>query len=775
MSIKYFYSLALACILNFSLYSANLSSDKIIEVDNTPDLMGAVKNAQPGDEIVLKNGVWRNIQLALKADGTKEHPIILRAETPGKVYVEGQSYIHIGGDFVEVKGLYFRNGYTPKKTIFSFKVDGNHIANHAKITQCAIDGFTQNNRDQTDHWVEFWGRNNELSHCYIAGKSNPGPTVRVFLKGNQHIYNYHKIKGNYFGERPRIGGPHGETMQIGDSYTSMTPSYVQVENNLFERCNGEVEIISSKSNFNEFKHNVFFESEGSLVLRHGNYAKIDGNIFIGNDNSKFIGGIRVINTGHWITNNYFYKIKGEEFRSALAVMNGIPKSPLNRYNQVTDVVVAYNTYVDCITPWQFNVGANMSKSDVLPPSEIRSARPIRTIVANNLVYNRDKISRDIVKSYDTIDRVTFKNNIANYLDSSGLAVDGITKKNFTMKEVSDWLYLPEEILKDVYQGFDFQTINKDLFGKERTAENSVGAVVIPANQNKIEINKEQYGPQWFSPKKETINPKTFKVSSSADLISSLKKAKSGDILDLKATTYKVSETLKIDKKLTIKSSGHRKATIVFVGKGSVPTFQMLPQGNLHLENIILEGGKNTEAGAFATLEKNMSSAYNLWLKNVTIENFKSVLKVSKGSFADTISISNSKIKNCAQGILLDAENDDKGDYNAEFVLIKNSTFENVNQNVLNYYRGGYDESTIGGNLVLENNVFKNSGTQETSKILLQTRGIVNVDFSNNEFLNNSVDYVIVLWGEKGQVSLNNSLNNSGKVKVEQNLKMKLMY
>ena len=88
----------------------------------------------------------------------------------------------------------------------------------------------------------------------------------------------------------------------------MTPSYVKVANNIFEKCNGEVEIISSKSNFNEFRNNVFFESEGSLVMRHGNYCIVDGNLFIGSDESQFIGGIRVINTGHWITNNYFYNL-----------------------------------------------------------------------------------------------------------------------------------------------------------------------------------------------------------------------------------------------------------------------------------------------------------------------------------------------------------------------------------------------------------------------------------------------------------------------------------
>ncbi len=766
---KTLYILPLLLVLIFSFTPS--VSHKLVR--NSKELQQAMEKAEPGDIISMANGVWKDVAIKFKAHGTKEKPITLRAETAGKVFVEGQSYLNLGGEYLVVDGLFFRNGYTPKKTVISFKVDSKNIAHHSKVTNCVLDGFTQLDRDVNDHWVEFWGRNNELSNCYIAGKSNPGPTVRVFLKGNEHIYNYHTIKNNYFGERPRLGGPHGETMQIGDSYTSMTPSHTQVENNLFERCNGEVEIISSKSNFNVFRHNVFFESEGSLVLRHGNYANIDGNIFIGNDNSKFIGGIRVINTGHWITNNYFYKLKGEEFRSPLAVMNGIPKSPLNRYNQVTDVVVAYNTYVDCETPFQFSVGANTSKSDVLPASEIRSARPIRTIVANNIIYDQQQDNKAIVKAYDTIEDVHFENNYANYSDTSGLVKKGISQEDMEMQKVSNWLFVPEQNIENVYQGFDFESIQKDLLGANREKNNSVGAITVPTQSDKIAIQKKQYGPQWFTPVQKKEKSKTITVKNPNDLVSALVKANAGDVLELKAATYKLAEPLKISKEITIKSSSKRKAVLTFENKNTNPLFQMLPGGKLRLENISLKG--NEQQDAIATLDKNMSSAYNLWLQNIDIEGYKSVLKVSKGSFADTIAVKNSTIKNCINGIQLAEETDDKGDYSAEFVFIENSTFENVNKNVLNYYRGGYDESTIGGSLVLKNNIFKNSGSEESSKILLQTRGIVNIDFENNEFLNNPISYVIVLWGEKGQVSVNNSLKNSGEIKVEENLKMKLMY
>lgn len=761
-------------ILTLSLFSCqdNLESNTLI-VSNSSELQDAISKAQAGDNIIMANGIWKDVQIKFYGKGTKEKPIVLKAETAGEVFIEGASNLKIGGNFLEVSGLYFRNGYTPSNTVIEFLVDSETFANNCKVTNCVIEDFTQPNKEDTDHWVEFWGRNNELSNCYLAGKSNFGPTVRVFLKGNEHINNNHKIINNHFGPRPRKGGPHGETLQIGDSGTSMSPSNTIVANNYFERCNGEVEIISSKSNNNEFRNNIFFECEGSLVLRHGNYATIDGNIFIGNDDSNFIGGIRVINTGHWITNNYFYKINGSEFRSALAVMNGIPKSPLNRYNQVTDVVVAYNSYIDCKSPFNFSVGANIDKSDVLPASEIRSARPERTIVANNLIYNESNGAYPII-NYDKVDGVTFKNNILNSENKSEVKSEGIITKKFEVNKLSEWLYVPTQNHNEVYAGFDFETIKTDLFGNDRTKSNSIGAITLPINKEKININKKAYGPTWFNSEKQPDAKNTIEVASSNDLIEGLKNAKSGDILSMKFGVYELNQSLIIDKKITIKSADtNSKAELNFVGNAQGSAFKMHPKGNLILEGILMNGNSNQDA--VATLEKNMSSAFNLWLKNTEISNFKSVLKVSKGSFADTISIINSTVKNCINGIQLAEEIEDKGDYNAEFVFIRNSKFEAVQKNVLNYYRGGYDESTIGGNLEVTNSEFINCGKLEETGILLKSRGIVNVTISNNKFTNNPVQLIAILWGEKGQKPIDNTISNSGKFEIQQKLKLKLMY
>ena len=766
----------LGCLFILMLLLISCQSSRIF-VQNHTELKNAIINAEPGDEIVMANGVWQDVRINFSGKGTKGNPIILRAEKPGKVTIEGQSEINIGGEYLTVNGLYFKNGYTPGKSVIRFKIDNENIANHCKVVNCVIENYSQPNRYNPDHWVEFWGRHNQLKNCYLAGKSNQGPTIRVYLTGNENIRNYHQITNNHFGPRPRKGGPRAETMQIGASNTSMTPSHIKVANNFFEKCNGEVEVISSKSNFNEFRNNIFYQCEGSLVMRHGNYCVIDGNIFIGDEKSQFNGGIRVINTGHWITNNYFYMLKGDEFRAPLAIMNGIPKSPLNRYNQVTDAVIAHNTWIDCQSPWQISVGANMNKKDVLPPSEIRSARPRRILIANNVIYNH-LTDETPVKKYDKIDGITFKNNLFDTKSSSLMQSDGISAKELKMDKRSDWLYVPSNLnhndFNTIYSGHGFEDIQKDVFGNSRTDRNTVGAMSKPVSENNVNIDISKYGPNWFTPEKSETQSTIIPVSTEGEFLTIIAAANHGDIVEFAGGIYNIDKSIVVNKKITLRSKDENsKAQIVYSGVENTPAFQMNPNGNLILDNVTISGkGKQY---AFAPLKENMSSVYNLYVNNSQIENFKNILIAYRGSFADTISFSNTKMKDCLNGLELAAETDDKGDYNAEFVNISNCNFETIQSNVINFYRGGYDESTIGGNLLVEGSLFKNCGKREKSKILIKTRGIINVDITNNTFNNNPVKLVALLWGEKNNLHSGNKVNQSGKIRVDQYLKQKLMY
>jgi len=764
---KYFLISSLFLII----FSCQKNTNTVL-VNNVIELKNAIKAAKSGDDIVLKNGIYEDVEIEFIGEGTKDNPISLRAETPGEVFIEGVSNLEISGNFLKVSGLFFRNGYSPSENVIAFRTSKSNVANNCSVSNCVILDFNNLERDQDNLWVQFYGKSNTLENCYIAGKTNGGPTVRVDLKGNQSIRNYHQIVNNHFGPRPRKGGARGETIQLGSSFTSMSPSYTTIANNLFEECNGEVEIISSKTNFNVIRNNVFYKSEGSVVTRHGNYVTIDGNYFIGDGVNENYGGIRIINTGHWVINNLFYKLKGKNFRSPLAVMNGIPKSPLNRYNQVTDVVVAYNTYVDSNSPWQFGVGTNIAQAAVLPKSEIRSARPLRTEVVNNVIYNSVGDANPIIE-HDKADGVTFKSNI---IYNNGVEIvnsHGLISKELTLTDIGVNLSVPTSGFDDVeiYNGFDFESISSDLLGVSRKKSNKIGAILNAENLNLDLLDKSKYGADWFSNEVETKEAKTHIVSNATELIAKLNEAENGDIINLNDGSYQILKSLIINKTITIQSNG--KAEILYNGAANTPAIELHPYGKLSLKNIKLKG--NAFNYAFASLKENMSNHFGLEVIDSEISNFNYALRVYKQSFSEAITFTNTSISNCENGIELSEETNDRGDYNTEYLTIDNCNFNNVKQNVVDYYRGGYDESTIGGNLLVTNSTFTNCGAKEKNKRLLNHNGIVNVNINNNTFKNNNVKFVSILWGAKNNVESENTLSNSGLLKTEENLVMTLMY
>jgi poly(beta-D-mannuronate) lyase len=157
--------------------------------------------------------------------------------------------------------------------------------------------------------------------------------------------NRHQVDHNHFGHRPPLGANGGETIRVGYSHQSMFSSQTLVEQNLFDRCDGELEIISSKSCDNVYRGNTFLDSAGTFTLRHGNRCRLEGNFFIAH-HKKGSGGIRVIGEDHVIVNNY---IDGVEM-GGIWINSGIVDSPLKGYFRADRCVIAFNTIVDSQGP-----------------------------------------------------------------------------------------------------------------------------------------------------------------------------------------------------------------------------------------------------------------------------------------------------------------------------------------------------------------------------------------------------------------------------------------
>lgn len=251
-------------------------------------------------------------------------------------------------------------------------------------------------------------------------------------------------------------------------------------------------------------------------------------------------------------------------------------------------------------------------------------------------------------------------------------------------------------------------------------------------------------------------------------------AAAGDIIELSAAAYNLSTSLAIDIKITIRSAdASNQAVINYAGTAESPAFEMNPKGELILEHVTVTG--TNEQYAFASLKENMSYHYDLTVNHCNISGFDYVLKAYKYSFAEHIVFSHTTLANCSNGLELSEEIEDKGEYNAENITIDQCKFDGIDQNVIDYYRGGYDESTVGGNLIVTNSEFMNCGAKEANKVLLNTYGIINVLIEGNTFQNNRVQLVALLWGAKNNHHSDNTINNSGKILVEENLKLNLLY
>ncbi|MEM9024113.1 MAG: polysaccharide lyase 6 family protein, partial [Bacteroidota bacterium] len=389
----------------------------------------AIAAAQPGDTITLANGVWRDFEIVFTGVGTAEKPITLAAEAKGEVIISGVSNLRLAGEHLVVRGLVFRDGYTPTNEVVSFRRSKENVANHSRVTEVVIDHFNNPERFERDFWVMIYGKRNRFDHNHLEGKSNAGVTMAVRLDSEASQQNYHRIDHNYFGPRQVLGSNGGETLRIGTSKYSLTDSFTTVENNYFDRCNGEVEIISSKSGSNTFRGNVFYESQGTLTLRHGNDNLVENNVFFGNGVAH-TGGIRLINKRQTIRSNYLYGLKGYRFGGALVIMNGVPNSPINRYHQVEDSVVENNSIIDS-DHVEFAAGSDAE----------RSAVPITTSFKNNLIVHRQPT--DVITVHDDISGITFGGNTV-WGATEVPAIEGVDQAKVSLKEAADGLFYPTE-------------------------------------------------------------------------------------------------------------------------------------------------------------------------------------------------------------------------------------------------------------------------------------------------------------------------------------------
>lgn len=316
---------------------------------------------RPGDTLVLKDGVWDDQRLMIAASGTAERPITVRAATPGKAVFTGRSSIKLAGRHLVLSGVSFRDFIGNDDNDMSTVVV---TGAHCRVTDCAFDRGTSKN------YVHLVGPQNRFDHNYLAGKTSEGPTLQVEAPQGEPPHNT-RVDHNHFGYRPPLKRNGGETMRVGYSHQATNSSRTLVERNLFHRCDGENEIISSKSSDNVYRYNTFLDCTGMLTLRHGNRNTVDANVFLA-ARKPGSAGIRIVGEGHVVTNNY---IEGVDYGGILLVAG--PENPQPKdHQQARNCLIAHNTVVD-------SVGACLHLSVGLSPPK-RPLKPDGMTVANNV-------------------------------------------------------------------------------------------------------------------------------------------------------------------------------------------------------------------------------------------------------------------------------------------------------------------------------------------------------------------------------------------------------
>ncbi len=285
-------------------------------------LQSALDKAQPGDTISLADGSYAaSSTLSIKRSGTASAPVTITAEHVGKATITGSKTFSFadGVSYVVLRGFKFRNGAS-----LSVPAGASHNRLSRNDFQLTSDG----------NWVTVNGDATEVDRNVFQNRTSQGVFLQILGPSDAMAQNVH-VHHNYFSNHQFTGSNGGESLRLGLSNHQSYSAHAVVENNLFEKADGDIEAISVKSSDNVVRYNTIRDSKGYIVLRHGNRSVVEGNVLFGS-------GIRFHGNDHKIVNNYVANTGGRAI--VFGSGNEADSGPTSKLHDRPDrVTVAYNT------------------------------------------------------------------------------------------------------------------------------------------------------------------------------------------------------------------------------------------------------------------------------------------------------------------------------------------------------------------------------------------------------------------------------------------------
>jgi len=344
-------------------------------------LQAAITAAPPGRELVLGDGDY-TMSGAIKISGKTD--LVVRSNSVGGVTLKGTGGILIDNcSRVTISGfdVLATWDWNPPDHLYSIVIHG---SDNVRVTRLKM--HCAEPPGSYPYWVFVDsvgdGKRSEhvrIDHCEFYGKVEQGSYIVV--EGDKgvakQVVQYCQIDHNLF--RDVVGFDaqgNKETIRYGSSSISSSNSgFSAIEDNLFERCDGEDEIVSIKCCELIVRRNTFRECVGALVLRHGSRSQARDNIFLGN-NKPNTGGIRIFGDDHLVDGNFFGSLAGTSAKATTAIANGtVDVDGTSGANRVDRLVYSNNKIKDCEKGIQ--IGWNNSGAYPLPVRNV--------IVSGNII------------------------------------------------------------------------------------------------------------------------------------------------------------------------------------------------------------------------------------------------------------------------------------------------------------------------------------------------------------------------------------------------------
>lgn len=298
------------------------SSGQVYTVGSVPEFRETLIRLEPGDELILKDGVYADMgEVNLSRSGDPDRPIIIRPKTPHQVRFTGELRWRITGSHLQIHGLIFdRCRKAPSQDRWGSLIEATNSTRGLQISGCrflSCESERVESRATKGPLVNLHGDRHRVNHNVFEDPMG----VMLGIRGDdaqmqKRIPGYVRIDHNLFRDasRWREESQQGEAifMGTGFSHYRTRPLGAVVEYNVFDRAIGDKhgEIITVKASDVTFRNNIFahgpgawFEGGAHLSLRHTDNVTVENNLFVN------LGcGIWVTGKGHTIRNNLFDQI-----------------------------------------------------------------------------------------------------------------------------------------------------------------------------------------------------------------------------------------------------------------------------------------------------------------------------------------------------------------------------------------------------------------------------------------------------------------------------------